>query len=286
MRIAFLLPLILLVAGCTASGEVVNDESPDLDTLLAEELANVPEPKPMEEELPEEPEDLPKPVPDPCSGVYCQARTMICPDGILSTCQEQCENSTCVSCFPSCSGHNAPCQPVWSCLPWSGCLDGISKRTCIDINRCDSTNDKPAELAGCTIPEPVTPPTNTTENTTSQNETNETVNVTFAIFLSAIQCDAPGNDAVRENWPGEWVAITNNGTEQNLTNWTVHDADGNVYNLTNFTFPENWTILLHSGTGDDNATDLFWGKGPIWNNDDDTAFLVNATNETVSELSC
>ncbi len=57
-----------------------------------------------------------------------------------------------------------------------------------------------------------------------------------------------------------------------LANYTLSDNTSNVY-----TFPAfflDGVVAVHSGTGTDNSTDLFWGKNKfIWNNDGDTATL-------------
>ena len=41
-------------------------------------------------------------------------------------------------------------------------------------------------------------------------------------------------------------------------------------------------MTVHTGSGVDNSTDLFWGSGrAIWNNDHDTAYLYNSEGELV-----
>jgi competence protein ComEC len=91
---------------------------------------------------------------------------------------------------------------------------------------------------------------------------------------------------VSASWVDEWVEIENYGeAAQDLTGWTIQDLQEHV-----FDFPEGFvlapggTVTVHTGVGDDTASDLYWGMGnPIWNNDDDVATLMDDEGNIVSQ---
>ncbi|MDZ7702499.1 MAG: lamin tail domain-containing protein [Halobacteriales archaeon] len=98
--------------------------------------------------------------------------------------------------------------------------------------------------------------------------------------LVAIQADAPGDD--NDNLNGEYVVFANAGDATlELGGWTLADDAGHVY-----TFPDGTslepgaTVTVHTGSGTDNATHLYWGAGgAVWNNGGDTV-VVRASNGT------
>ncbi len=100
--------------------------------------------------------------------------------------------------------------------------------------------------------------------------------------LAAVNADAEGDD--RENLNDEYLVFTNTGDAPlDLSGWTVRDAAGATY-----TFPDGVTLgpgdrlTLHTGSGTDTETDLYWGSGsPIWNNGGDTVRVTNSQGEEV-----
>ncbi|MBK7917421.1 MAG: LysM peptidoglycan-binding domain-containing protein [Chloroflexi bacterium] len=65
----------------------------------------------------------------------------------------------------------------------------------------------------------------------------------------------------------EAVQIINSGTRQiNLLGWTLSDESGFVYRFAQVTlFGEGAGILIHTETGNNSPTDLFWGlESPVW----------------------
>lgn len=43
------------------------------------------------------------------------------------------------------------CSEFWICMDWSFCMgSGIQMRTCKDVNRCGTENNKPPETQNCT----------------------------------------------------------------------------------------------------------------------------------------
>ncbi|MGI6502698.1 MAG: MBL fold metallo-hydrolase [Candidatus Methanoculleus thermohydrogenotrophicum] len=86
---------------------------------------------------------------------------------------------------------------------------------------------------------------------------------------------------------GEEVSIVN--TEPiavNLTGWTITDEGmRNIYTFPIFTLAPEANVTVHSGPGNDTATDLYWGRAaPIWNNAGDVATLTNPDGRVVSTL--
>ena len=92
-----------------------------------------------------------------------------------------------------------------------------------------------------------------------------------SLSVAQIHADAAGND--NQNLNDEYVVFENTGTETlDLSGWTVSDEAGHTY-----TFPSRQslapgeTVTLHSGSGSDTASDVYWGaSGAIWNNAGDT----------------
>jgi len=88
------------------------------------------------------------------------------------------------------------------------------------------------------------------------------------------------------SWVDEWVEISNLGeAAQDFTGWTLKDEQDHIY-----AFPEGFTlasgedVMVHTGVGDDSATDLYWNLGnPIWNNAGDVAALMDGEGKLVSQ---
>ena len=106
------------------------------------------------------------------------------------------------------------------------------------------------------------------------------------LALVAVHADAEGDD--RENLTDEYLTFENAGEETlDLSGWTVTDEAGKRY-----TFPDGTTlapgerVTLHTGSGEDTDTDLYWGaSGPVWNNDGDTVTVRAADGTVVLEES-
>ena len=41
------------------------------------------------------------------------------------------------------------CEEDWSCDEWSECMDGRQIRSCSDLNKCNTTKNKPTEEQSC-----------------------------------------------------------------------------------------------------------------------------------------
>lgn len=81
------------------------------------------------------------------------------------------------------------------------------------------------------------------------------------------------------------VFDANPGTETlELTGWTVRDEADHVYAFpSGFTLDAGASVTLHTGSGTDTATNLYWGsESAIWNNGGDTVIVKNASAVTVA----
>ena len=70
-----------------------------------------------------------------------------------------------------------------------------------------------------------------------------------------------------EQLNNESVQIINSGTRQvALLDWKLIDEDGHIFSFGQVTlFGTGGGVLVHTTTGQDNATDLYWGlEEPIW----------------------
>lgn len=85
----------------------------------------------------------------------------------------------------------------------------------------------------------------------------------------------------------EWVEITNEGfSPVSLTGWKIEDEGSkHTYSFSSYTLGPQATVTLHTEEGTDTATELYWGSGsPFWNNDGDTAYLFDDGGNLVSSL--
>ncbi len=103
------------------------------------------------------------------------------------------------------------------------------------------------------------------------------------IVISYVNYDAPGNDNKNPN--GEFVVLKNEGNAAvNLKGWYLKDEQGHKYVFPDFVLHPGDTVKIHSGSGVDTKTDLYWGYGrAIWNNNGDTAYLYDSSGRLVDE---
>ena len=88
----------------------------------------------------------------------------------------------------------------------------------------------------------------------------------------------------KENLNEEWVELTNlGGVDEDLTGWTLEDAQNHTYTFKSFTLNAGSKVKLHTGMGDDSAEDLYWNKNtPVWNNSGDVATLKDASENIIA----
>ncbi|WP_123533932.1 lamin tail domain-containing protein [Halosimplex salinum] len=101
------------------------------------------------------------------------------------------------------------------------------------------------------------------------------------LALDRVHADAAGDD--HENLNDEYVVFGNAGDETlALGGWTVGDEAGHGYTVPEgFALGPGETVTLRSGTGEDTADALYWGRdAAVWNNGGDTV-VVERDGETV-----
>jgi competence protein ComEC len=122
--------------------------------------------------------------------------------------------------------------------------------------------------------------TTTTQTTTA--ETTTTSSGEQRLTVARVHADAAGADGANLN--DEYIVFENTGTgELDLSGWTVADAADHRYTFPEgTTLPAGATVTLHTGSGENTATDYYWGSGsPIWNNGGDTIIVTDADGEAV-----
>jgi competence protein ComEC len=107
---------------------------------------------------------------------------------------------------------------------------------------------------------------------------------TGVLAVETIHADAEGDDA--ENLNDEYIVFTNPGEETlDLSGYTVSDAAGRTYTVPEgVTIEPDATLTLHTGSGTDTETDLYWGSGSaIWNNGGDTITVTAPDGSVILE---
>jgi len=105
-----------------------------------------------------------------------------------------------------------------------------------------------------------------------------------ALEVVEINADAEGDDA--ENLNDEYVAFENTGASSlNLSGWELADDADHTYTIPEGTVLDpGEQITVHTGSGTDTETDLYWGHSrPVWNNNGDTVIVRDATGTVVIE---
>ncbi len=177
-----------------------------------------------------------------------------------------CKNSICPDSVTACpGGYEARCSNVCVNETCTFCMPDCSEHYEPTEEQLQELSKKPETL----IEEKQTEEPAKTEKPREPEQTQPKI--------TRIEYDPEGND--RENLNDEWIEISGYGTE--ITGWTVSDAANHVY-----TFPEfiiYGKVKIHTGSGKDSSTELYWNmKTPVWNNDGDTATLKNRNGDTIS----
>ena len=107
--------------------------------------------------------------------------------------------------------------------------------------------------------------------------------VVYRAAITGIHADAAGDD--RRNLNGEYVLVRNTGAAAiNLVGWKLDAGDRSQrFTLGSYPLKRGATVRIHTGRGTTRAGRLYLGSGrPIWNNDGDTAILIDPHNIVVS----
>jgi micrococcal nuclease len=66
----------------------------------------------------------------------------------------------------------------------------------------------------------------------------------------------------------------------------VTDETEKSYTFAEVTLAADERVVVHTGSGVDTATNMYWGaSGAVWNNDGDTVTVRNSTGIVVAERS-
>lgn len=102
------------------------------------------------------------------------------------------------------------------------------------------------------------------------------------IELDVFNWNAEGNDNQHLN--DEYVMFRNTcSTAVTMEDWSVKDDGTNRYTFPEVTVEDGSTVTLHTGTGADNSTHLYWGRQhqAVWNNNGDSLYLRDANEDLV-----
>ncbi len=116
--------------------------------------------------------------------------------------------------------------------------------------------------------------------------TNQSCNEGSKVVIYYVHYDARGWDPLNLN--DEYVIIANLGCrDQGLGGWKLMDKKGHTYVFPSwFVLKAGKTVTVHTGSGKDTYTDLYWGrKWPVWNNRGDTAYLYDSKGNLVDSCS-
>ncbi|WP_435127821.1 lamin tail domain-containing protein [Halobaculum sp. D14] len=102
------------------------------------------------------------------------------------------------------------------------------------------------------------------------------------LVVTDLNVNPAGGD--RKNLAAEYVEFANDGDAAlDLTGYTVADAEGWQFHLPDgFTLNAGDRFRLHTGDGQWDENDLYWGvDSPVWNNDGDTVLVEDDAGTTV-----
>jgi micrococcal nuclease len=101
------------------------------------------------------------------------------------------------------------------------------------------------------------------------------------LAIATVNYNPPGDDT--QNLNGEYV-VFRVLTAGSLKGYAVEDASGKHFDFPSRIYQKGQTITLHSGRGNDTASDLYWGVSgsAIWNNDGDTVKVLDPQGHIVA----
>jgi micrococcal nuclease len=106
------------------------------------------------------------------------------------------------------------------------------------------------------------------------------------LSVAQIHADASGNDNVNLN--DEYVIFENIGSDTlDLSGWSISDEAHHTYTFPNGTsVAPGETVTLHTGSGTDTASDVYWSaSGAVWNNGGDTVSVRDENGTVVTSKS-
>ncbi|MDZ7688608.1 MAG: lamin tail domain-containing protein [Halobacteriales archaeon] len=104
------------------------------------------------------------------------------------------------------------------------------------------------------------------------------------IEIIEVNANTTGNDI--NNLNEEYIELQNQGSEDlDLSGWSVSDNANQQYifpNSTNSVLSPNENITLHTGSGANNDTDLYWNAtNPVWDNGNEGGDVIYLRNGTI-----
>jgi micrococcal nuclease len=108
------------------------------------------------------------------------------------------------------------------------------------------------------------------------------------IRITEVEYDAPGDD--HQNLNEEWIRLRNAGDNVvDMSDWGIRDESAS----NRFLFPVGFVlapreyVTVYTGCSDNFGTDLYWCSvgSAVWNNDGDTAFLLDPSGNTHDSVS-
>jgi Predicted hydrolase (metallo-beta-lactamase superfamily) len=107
---------------------------------------------------------------------------------------------------------------------------------------------------------------------------------TGVLAVETVHADAAGTES--ENLNDEYITFTNTGGETlDLSGYTVSDEARHTYMMPEgVTLESDATLTLHTGSGTNTETDLYWGAdSPVWNNGGDTITMTDPDGSVILE---
>ncbi|MFC6764892.1 lamin tail domain-containing protein [Natrinema soli] len=105
-----------------------------------------------------------------------------------------------------------------------------------------------------------------------------------ALSIVTIHEDASGDDS--NNLNDEYIVFENTGDQPlELDGWSVADEADHTYTFpSGFALDPGAQVTLHTGSGTDSSSDLYWNSGRgVWNNGGDTVTVRNDSGTVVLE---
>jgi micrococcal nuclease len=111
--------------------------------------------------------------------------------------------------------------------------------------------------------------------------------ISSPLKITTVHVNAAGDD--RRNPNGEYVRICNVSDKPlGLQGFSIQDAERHRYAFSSGVLEPGYTALLVSGKGQNTTRRgqliFYWGLGPIWNNDEDTASLFDPEEKLIDTV--
>ncbi|MEV5328529.1 lamin tail domain-containing protein [Nonomuraea sp. NPDC052634] len=108
------------------------------------------------------------------------------------------------------------------------------------------------------------------------------------VRIVKIYYDSPGGDRrTNDSLNAEYITLLNTSRRAvNLKGWKVRDKSGYTYKFGKVVLRAKKRVTLRTGQGDDGVAVVYWNrKQYVWNNDEDTAYLLDRKGRQVDSCS-